>query len=351
MSVLAIFIDPMNPNNWRPEERPSMERHFGPIVEIGPDINWLDAVNKYKPDTLFWRLDGEKTPRWFWEQAMLVSTLLTDNKFYRQINNPHGWINVHCKDEAFRQWTDHGFSCPDWFSFDTREDFYRKRNGMKTSFLLRINDGNTGEGSYLVNTEDELEKALDESFAVDLTAKYGPGVNRTRVVSKFYDHVKYGYRYSIRVVVCGDKVIVGYARLSNPDDWVAIEEKFTESMAPAWIKLQKEAEKFCKKHEAELVGAVHALGLNWQGMDLVMDDDGQHYSLEVQPDYLCGTPLSSDGLPWYYPGPTNCPGLFQWLVDNRTFVEKKLPYFYHNWLDKANMFDLCHKEMKRYLSD
>jgi len=40
VSVLAVFLNKNNPNNWRPCERESMERHFGSIEET--DITEAD---------------------------------------------------------------------------------------------------------------------------------------------------------------------------------------------------------------------------------------------------------------------------------------------------------------------
>ena len=105
-----------------------------------------------------------------------------------------------------------------------------------------------------------------------------------------------------------------------------------------------------KENEEEIVRAVHVLGLNHQGVDLVVDQTNNKVCfLEVQPTYASGYP--QEGYcgyvkPFYNPSDSY---LVKFLVDNKDSLIKEIPMYYNNWLDKNNHFDLVYKELKEYV--
>ena len=52
--ILAVFINKNNPNNWRVCERQSLEKIFGPIIEIGPDIDPRSIINYSDCKYVYW---------------------------------------------------------------------------------------------------------------------------------------------------------------------------------------------------------------------------------------------------------------------------------------------------------
>jgi len=155
-----------------------------------------------------------------------------------------------------------------------------------------------------------------------------------------------GRPYSYRIIVAGDKVVTGYARLSPPGDWVAITGKFDEEMAWDWVEANEACQKYMQDNEAEIVHAVKSLGLNFQGVDVIVDQDGKHLFLEVQPDFSCGNARFGDKPPWFNP---SYPKLVKFLHENEVEICERLPMYWDSWLDKNVLFRECFTALKEKL--
>ena len=147
---------------------------------------------------------------------------------------------------------------------------------------------------------------------------------------------------SYRIHVAGNKVISGYARVVSSDNWLAITAgSFKIEFIDNWIYYNLKCQKFMEEREKEIVDAVKALGLNHQGVDLVFDEDRKKLCfLEVQPTYAAGYPKEGYygySYPFYNPSD---PALVKFLLDNKSELEKQIPMYYNNWLDKNNHFNL-----------
>ena len=346
MSVYVVVINPLNPNNWRPFEKESMQEYFGNITVVGPEDmeNWEREGAKH--DIIYWHLDAEKTP---W--AMVQKCIEVADKFETvgksQINHPKGWVCAHAKDKAYEAWQAAGIPTLKFFTFDSPEEFLEKQNQIGYPMLIRVNDGNTGEGSAYIADEDTAKRFMEVMPAINghMTEKYGPGVGRTWIAAEFVDHVKYGYRYSCRIIVAGNKVVTGYARPGDPAKWAANDDTYMSEQEAAFVQLNKECQAFCEQQEGLLVEALRVLGVNYEGVDVIFRDDGSPVFLEIQPDFDCGNPRRGDGPPWYNPSNRTGAELVKFISDNEEMFKKELSMYYFNWLDKRNLFDECHKAL------
>lgn len=71
--------------------------------------------------------------------------------------------------------------------------------------------------------------------------------------------------------------------------------------------------------------------------------------MEVQPTYAAGYPMR--GFCGYYepfhnPSDSN---LVKYLIEEKPSLEKQIPMYYNNWLDKENHFDLMYGSLKEFL--
>ncbi len=348
MNVLGIFTNPANPNNFRPHESDNMSNVFGHIYMTGLQNDWIAEQKQYDCNTIFWKLSAERTTQDLLDKALRVAKSF-DALGINQINHPKGWLNVRAKDICFDTWNKNNISCPEYFTFTDKQDFESKCN-FDFPYLVRLNSSNTGEHSYWIHSEEDLSNAwgtLLTTDRLDFVSRWGSDVALTNICVKFIDFKKYGVRYSYRIHVAGNKVISGYARACKPDKWIAITREFQTGMESEFIKLNLECHEFMETHKDDLIKAVQCLGLNWQGIDVIFDADGNHYYLEVQPDYFCGNPRYGDKPPWYNP---SYPDLVKFINDNDDMMREKLPMYYYNWLDKNNHFDLCQKALKEYFN-
>jgi len=351
MPLLVVFTFPESPDRWRPHEKEALESQFGQISEIG--VGQKAATG---PDlTVLWKMHAEINNVEKWQTGLVWEGMLNSNISghldLHQINPPSGWPAVHSKDVAFRAWTHHGIPCPKFCIFIESGKFAAaiEEAGIKPPYLLRLNDGNTGEWSHLIQENQDpmplVEQLLDQEWK-QAELKYGPPMFRAGMAVQFIDHLRFGLRYSYRIIVAGNEVVAGYARACDPDDWVAITSKFRPEIADAWMTLNEECETFCREQKDLILRAVHCLGLDWQGIDVIFDDKGRPYFLEVQPDYSCGNPRHGDLAPWYNP---SYPDLVKFLKDNEAEVRRRIPWYWDCWLDKKNHFRLCAKALGAYL--
>jgi hypothetical protein len=119
-------------------------------------------------------------------------------------------------------------------------------------------------------------------------------------------------------------------------------------MAWRWVEHNQHCESFCKLNTGLIVGAVRALGLNFQGVDVIIGQDGKPYFLEVQPGFSVGY-LNAENKGWKPPfyNPSY-PELVDFLVDNEDRLRVEIPLYYENWLDKNRLFDLSFAALKEF---
>ena len=339
--MLAIFDNKNNPNRWRPCERESLAAQFGEIREADLGDSFEEG-HLTANGPILWRLRAESLSKAALERALEIQGRATLRQ--PQCNRPTGWVFAHAKDWAFRSWNRHGVPVPVFGPVRMIEDMIALRD--KLPILVRLNYLNTGEGSRLCRTYDDLLTAWQDipMWYAHAETRYGPGVARALMWAEFIETGKEGYRYSYRIHVCGDEVVSGYARLCGMDEWVAITGKFTPAMADIFLARNIECADFCKTHRAEIVRAVHVLGLDWQGVDVIVRQNGAPVFLEVQPYYSCGNPRYGDKPPWYNP---SYPELVAWLRANWEVVERLIPWYAARWLHKEGHFSACAKALAK----
>jgi len=339
MALLVVFNNPDNPNRWRPHERELLVSRFGDIREVSAG-HALKAFGS--PDAALWRLSAEKT-----SAVQFNWALEAESKWWGvpQINRPSGWLAAHAKDYAFLEWGKHRVPHPEWGYVRTIDDLARVQKRLPA--LVRINYANTGDGTLLCKSTEDLLKAWASipAWYVSAHARYGPGVARATIWTKFIDAPWEGLRYSYRIIVCCGKIVTGYARTCPADSWLAITSKFRPEDGEKWLELNRRCRTFCRDNEAEIVRSVRCLGLEWQGVDVIFDAAGNPYFLEVQPDYSCGNPRYGDQSPWYNP---SYPELVKFLKDNIKTVDHDLPEYSQLWLNKREHFRACADMASRY---
>lgn len=402
LSLYKVISASRGPNknmrkNWRIFEKEALEKYFGPVLDVPCDDGHsiLDAFKNHNDSIKYirWYADPELTNKYEYE-GMIKQNNEIGNLDYITSSVP-GFVNVQSKEICFKTWEENNIRCPKSFVFESNKDFYQKfkKNKFKFPVLLRINNSVAGEHSYLigqksrklfdfkpinfynelktgpysfssllnntimesrfVNSKTKLDHYLDrldndwEEFKRDKR-----GIETKKMCVELIDTVdrKRNVNISFRVHVSGDKVISGYARTSNPDDWVAIMGKFDKKMSESWLYYNKLCEKLCVEREEEICQAVHVLGLNHQGVDFVLNQNNNEiYFLEVQPTYATG--YTKDGYGDYNPPFFNpsYPKLVKYLIEERDYLESQIPRYYSNWLDKENHFDLVYKCLREYI--
>ena len=340
------------PKNWRIFEQEYMEKHFGKVLSVdGEDgHSVLNAYEQYK-DTI-------EYIRWYpcpetCNEQEYSGILSQDNELDLKYitNSAQGFKSVQSKEVCFETWKDNGVYCPEFFTYDNKDDFYKKlsQSSIQYPFLVRVNNSVSGKGSELVRDESQLDNALTR---VEQENKNRIGINRKMMCVQFINTIDKdrNVNVSYRIHVSGDKVISGYGRVVPKDNWLAITAgSFSINQIDNWLYYNELCQKIMVEKEQEIVKSVQSLGLNHQGVDLVIDEDTKELCfLEVQPTYATGyqNGIGSYTPPFYNPYD---PQLVNYLVQNKSELEQKIPMYYFNWLDKRNHFDLVFKELKRYV--
>lgn len=318
---------------WRPYEFKAAEKHFGSQTE------------SFDAEYFIWRHNTECVNANIFNQSLVIEEKYKSLTPSGKIINPmSSYKYTNNKDACFDAWKKSNISIPNFFSYENREDFESKR--FDFPFLLRLNDGVTGEDTYLVENESQLEPAL---LKVESAYVRNKRINTKKICVQFIDtSIEGGYKTSYRIIVAGNNVIVGYARIS--DDWLAITKQFTNEKKPHFIQQNKRLSKLIKNNHDEIVRSVTTLGLHHVGIDLITDREDNIYFLELQPFYFSGRPMG-------HPNPTSPPYwnpykpqiLVDWLVNEQKNLQDEIPLYYQNWLDKDNHFDLCYKSLKESL--
>ena len=344
--------------NWRIFEKESLERYFGKVLDVnGEDSKSVtNAYDKYSDSIEYirWYPDPELITLEEYNGMVRQNEIIGDLPFIT--NSARGFINVQCKEEAFKVWKKNKIHCPDYFTFEDEKDFYTQQeiNQVKLPFLLRVNNSVNGYHSFAVYKKEDIQptlKKLDKLF-VNYT-KTNSRIKTTKMCIHLFltaDKEK-GINSSFRIHVAGDKVISGYARVVDNTDWCAITSgKFKSKNIDYFVEHNTMCEYIMNTFEEEIVKAVHTLELNHQGIDVIIDKEtNELVFLEVQPTYSSGYPPNGGGSyrpPYYNPYD---PFLVNFLTQNKQELSKLFPKYYFNWLDKKNHFDLVYKNLKFYL--
>jgi len=345
--------------NWRVFEQEMMQKHFGPILNVNGEDGHsvLEAFNKHK-DTIThirWYPDPELMTKQEYDGMVAQSEAIGNIPYIT--NSAKGFINVQCKEEAFKVWKENDINCPDFFTYNDKKDYYlqQEKTPIELPFLLRVNNSVNGHDSYAVYKEEDIQptlKKLDQDYIKH--TQNNSRIKTTKMCIKLlntFDKEK-NINTSYRIHASGNKVISGYARVVDSTDWCAITSgKFKSKNIDSFIEKNIICQYIMDNFEAEICKAINVLGLNHQGVDVIVDNDTNEISfLEVQPTYASGYPTNSPGSyspPFYNPYD---PFLVNFLIENQAELSKLFPKYYFNWLNKETHFDLVYKSLREYLS-
>lgn len=357
--VIAANRSPQRASkNWRIYEKESMQKHFGPVLDVnGEDgTSVLKAYEQYKDTVEYirWYPDPELITEKEYK-GMLAQNKATGNLPYIT-NSAEGFKYVQSKEETFKRWKEAGVYCPDFFFFDNANDFYSQQeiNKIEFPFLIRLNNSVSGKHTYLIREEKQLKDALislDRDF--DIYTKNNGRINTKRICVKLINSVDKIRKVnsSFRIHVAGDKVISGYGRVVDQNDWLAITAgKFKEEHIENFVHYNTFCEEIMTTYKDEILQAVHSLDLNHQGVDAIFDfDKNKLCFLEVQPTYASGYPngMGSYTPPYYNPYD---PTLVSHLKQNEREWSTLFPRYYNNWLNKKNHFDLVYSSLKKFIN-
>ena len=341
MSVLNITN---NGTRWRVFEKEWLENHLGKVIDhtIGDKY---DVSNFSNIEYVFWRPNSDESKPHELKWMIDLCNKLPNAK---HINSPKYFLNYHAKDSAFNIWKSKNIPHPKNICFETHDDFNRDIY-FTTPFLLRLNNQCQGKNSYLINSESELNESALKLHSDYQTIKSFTPTTKKICVELIDVKTEDNYNTSYRVIVAGNKIITGYARIAPPNDWMVVQGKFTESMGKDFIKYQKRCEMICKKYEAEILECVHSLGLDLQGIDIIEDRKGNIYMLEIQPGFSCGYSDWKSQSPFYHPRSPK--ELVNFLIDNKEELVKEVPMYGEYWLNKDKLFDSVFFNLKRYMDN
>ena len=323
---------------WRVFEKECLEKQLGKVVDIAlGDLEKTQqiATSGHQGSIVFWRLNSDDINRQELNMALKHREILRD---FKMINDPVNHLHIHAKESAFSAWKEAGVKIPEFQVVESKEDIT-----LKYPFLIRLNNQVTGRSSYLVRNEKDLDEAwpkLEFEYQSSVTKK--PFTKKIAV--QFIDASKEEGKYNLsyRVIVAGNKVVTGYARLSPASDWVAITGKFKASMGDLFIKYQQRCQNMIDKNHDKIVEAVQSIGMKLQGVDIIEDQQGQIYFLECQPGFSTG--YSDWPKPFYNPHQRE---LVDFILKNEKEFIEKCPLYYHNWLDKEKLFNEIFTNLKQ----
>ena len=133
------------PKNWRVFEKQGLVKHFGEVLDVNGEDGHsvLKAYNKYSDSVRYirWYPDPEGINTAEYNSMVKQSDEIGDVPYIG--NSAKGFINVQCKEEAFKIWYDNDIPIPDFFTFNSKEEFYDKYTHklIDFPFLIRINNG------------------------------------------------------------------------------------------------------------------------------------------------------------------------------------------------------------------
>jgi glutathione synthase/RimK-type ligase-like ATP-grasp enzyme len=330
---------------WRVFELECCQKYFGLEWDADPAKITTEFIKDSGASHVLWKLHTESTDERAWKHACSVAA---STSHLKHINDPRAWLSCHAKESAFRIWDKNGIPCPKWFEFKSFADYKQKRQ-FDYPLLIRINNGTSGQFSKLVKNDDEAKRYMPELIK-GMYYHYdkipNTGVARKFIAVQYIPTTRLEkVNLSFRIIVAGDRVVTGYARIGPAADWIAITNRFEPWMEELFVKYQKLCQWFCKTHEAMLVKSVQCLGLNFQGVDVILDQDDKPYFLEVQPGFSVGYAHRKSWHPPFY-NPTRPQALVNFLIKNKERLRQEIPLYYNYWLDKYAMFDRAYGALK-----
>jgi len=155
---------------WRPYEKESCDRYF----------NRVDQPQN--SDVLFWRLNTESVT-----EDMQKKYLDFEKSYNGLIINPmENFKFTRDKSSCFETWKSNGICVPKSFEFKNKDDFYSKLD-FQVPLLLRLNDRATGENTYLIEAESDLDSGLDRVVSDHFWAKKCTHFNKKEIMTHFID--------------------------------------------------------------------------------------------------------------------------------------------------------------------
>lgn len=331
---------------WRVFELECCQKHLGLTVDTTPLCMSTDDIGRCGAKYTIWKLHTESTDRVVLDRCVVAANSAPQTK---HVNDPRNWLACHAKERAFEVWSKNGVPCPAWFEFNDADDFFVKRS-VPYPLLMRLNNSTSGWFSWLVNNDAEARHHMPELMKAHNCYHDGRpnrGVGRKFIGVQFIKTTRpENVNMSFRIIVAGDRVVTGYARLGPANDWIAITNRFEPSMGETFIKYQRVCQDFCTRNEALIVRAVHVLGLNFQGVDVILDQHDKPYFLEVQPGFSVGYAELKSWHPPFY-NPSQPEALVTFLKKNMSRLRDETP-LYAVWLDKYVMFDTAFRSLKEH---
>lgn len=337
--------------NLRVYEEQMLEKHFGGRTICSPD-DVVQTVMGTSAEFVYWRPNTEATTKVEWSKCCRAEREL-EAMGIKFINPVHAFPSAQSKEVAFLKWTVAGIPCPKFFTYKDRDDFHNQleQSGIEYPFFVRTNNCNSGYETYLVRDKSELPKALRDVHNHYIHPTFAGGIKTQMLCVEYIDTIEDGCNYSYRIIVAGNQVVTGYARVSKGTDWNAITKKFSLDIADKWVHYNQKCQRFILQNWDEILKAVHVLGLNFQGVDVIVDAKTQkHYYLEVQPGFSVGY-ANKEAAGWMPPfyNPSKPPELVQFLKDNLKTLDKQIPMYCRYWLKKNKLFDTAFKSLRAYL--
>ncbi len=318
MSFATVGNDPY----WRPGELEACSEFFGEESHKDPRVvivrNNTEGITNHDAKIF-----------------LAKENALSNGKYV--INSMNSFAHTACKISCFNQWSEASINHPKFVEFSTKEDLYNC--DLTFPYLIRLNNLATGEGTYLVHSESDIEK-----YFPILMEKFNSvgGYKKKLFAIELIDTKREGCYISYRIAIAGDSVISAYARIS--EDWLAITSRFKTDYKSLFVQENKRIQRIVQENRDEICRSISCLGLNHQGLDLILDKHEKMYFIEVQPFYFCGN-INRTQPPFW--NPYKPKELVSWLVNEKNDLYKEIPEYYDNWLDKMNHFRLAYKSLKK----
>ena len=133
---------------WRPYEIEAAVKHLGPIQK-----------NHNKSDILLCRTNTETVTPQILAQCLYIEDQYEKNNDKNiVINSSRKYSLANNKDVCFEAWKKNSIPHPECIVVGSREDIEK----IEYPYLLRLNDGVTGEDTYLVENDADLEASYSK---------------------------------------------------------------------------------------------------------------------------------------------------------------------------------------------
>ena len=332
-----IILNIENKNvRWRIFEKEEIIKVYNceKMININPfEDDKINNILLKDVAVVIFRLNTEETTKDELDWSIKIS-----NKFKNIpiINNPNNWKYCHCKIEAFKKWKENDIPIPDYFEFTDENDFNEKLKNSDISFpfLIRTINDTAGNNTFVINSDNDLNKNLRNLIKLN---------KHIYLCSKIINTHYHGFITAYRVHLCCDKIISYYGRVS--DSILCYTPGFNNNMKNTWIENNIRLHNTIKKHKKLIIKSCQVLNLQHIGIDIIENENGDIFFLEVQPFYFCGN--ENRTLPPFW-NPYKPKELVEWLINDKNNLEKKIPYYYYYWLNKYNHFNECYKQLNIY---